>query len=1637
MKWVLRRLMQSAKDHPRLARAGFVLPTVTMVTLVVVLLTTAIMLRSLDRAKNASNYRVNEAVLNAAAPALDRTRAKIERLFSRDETELEGNTPSATNIANVLAEPRYGFGDETQLKLVFDVDGGGSITADETVTSAWKVPADTDNNGKFDSFTLYGIYFRDPASGQERTPIHARGLPMDEGKLEGCLVTPGSEPGWFNSSGVSKKAFFTYVATVPITDTTGLNSNYEEYTGNRGFAALEMQRDEVRQSLDNNAVWFDDDIQLGNVQDFYLNGRVHTNSNLLVESTNPSGGIVNDGVRFRQVSSPYSCYYEPENAQMVVAGNVAPGDIDRTSDKGGVRVDLFKGKKTPPANVYINGTNKTTTVGGGQTVAYNTSAYDQRIQVMVQGAINLFGGNAVAEAATAPLASYAAGSTTRFPTEVISEFDDKYDSSSPDPNLLRKVLETYFEERTRRVPYAEVSRASTATGSLNVGGTAQTASTVFGSSNPIQPPLEWMLIEDPTTPGTVANYTNLPFKFDNSNNTMDLDAINPEDIGTDKVEELIGDRILFGNNLPYTPYFNGSFVEHTETQDVKDGLTNIVWNEDDDSAGTENRYRQSRVEILDDLGDTSRGGFWEAAAAKTPKIATEYEELAGGLRVVTGAGIYVDGTAVGSTGTGVRGTDSFLPDPVDVYDQDSVVGIDRNSDTIIDNADLIAYLQTINSDIPSSAIVVWPDTMPMYQWLANGTGDTNSNGVRDVGEGVKGDLQMRATVVYHYKSSEGKDQTPIACISSYYNNTDDWTADNANGISDNGVNYPVPARATTDARLAQQARMVFPDGRWANEPLRKALFLADGTTAKPSVDRTLADNAAIDAALCTLSIIDGATATSGSVPDGAITEQAFLDGRQVKTLHKNAAVVDETLIGDIDELDHLKIAELGSLTTEYDLPIEQRQPLEIRVTQLDMDQIRNNSVSGETLLPNSGIIYASRDDALPDISSGNSPSSASDFQLDPTRRPNGIRLINGSNLTRNNSNEYDPDKKGLILASDLPVYIKGDFNLHALHPGGAALEEFQTALTSDNFYTRGDGGAPTYDRDPRFACRQNQPNCSGNGDQWRPTRIFSDAVTLLSDDFKDGFRRDGDYDLNNNIGNLAVEARLANGFWWNDFATSRGYWNATTNPNTSPDATNQTSYLTNGTTSVQRRVNFPEYIMEICRQLPVSECGASDWVIGYDINGDGDLQDTLGGVKEADITSAQLGQILAKPTPNGAGKTAGGDSKLSDSEVNWSTQYTTSTNNKNPLERLGAGTTARPALVAEDRHYPRRVAFARNSSAELVTTGGDYQPLGVGCPLDSSGSSFANNGCIYGGRAAGTNYGNLANNALWFVNTEDEDNPSALPGSANNVFRDKSYNESDRPLYYQPPADLDGDSSPDPTGQPLLVPVLNQHSPNGSPSGTIFDGYIDEYWQQHVSSDTTYNAVFVMGDSPARPALGNNEAETGGGLHNFPRFLEAWEETRDTSTRKTAKINGSFIQFKKSIFASAPFEAIDDYTRDVSLFDDGNASNLTYMRGFAPGGEPYGYRGGAQLRRASHYRRPTRTWGYDVGLLSQTPDLFSQRFSRPDPVPPNEFYREVNRDDPWVQTLLCAAEGSGSSYDYAVPQGERPSNCPALSKYND
>ncbi|MEG5136192.1 MULTISPECIES: hormogonium polysaccharide biosynthesis protein HpsA [unclassified Microcoleus] len=1695
MRAMLRAMMAMSR-RAQLPVAGFVLPTVTMVLLVVILLTVAITLRSFDRANTARNVRVNQQVLAAATPALDRAKAKIQYALSpQGSGTLE--TPSELSVYQAMDSDSFKFGDEEVLQIKFDIDGKNGIdpfptdptklNESERINTAWRFPVDTDNDGENDTYTLYGIYFRSPPREntgdfkRARKSLEARTPPMSSSQGSSnaiCKAAAGTSASlvgstdWYKADGVLKKSFFVYTANVPIPN---------KFKGTPSFSALEYQQDVKRIPLQNNAVVYEDDLEVSPGPALRLNGRIFTNSNFLVTNTNTGP------VAFYLVSSKESCFYNLENSKIVVSGNVVNGWSGNDGNTGKeILVHLFGTTATDPdiAKAIKGPSDQSVDYNAGALgVMYNNKAYSDRIGLLVSQQV-----------AQNPSPS---ADPTEVKNAIAKQVAEETDPTAPSAARLDEIrtekLESYFRLRTRKVPFAEVPATGDAlAGFVNPTTKVVTTSPFDGTGEQLRPVDAWVTPSDSNT------------KLDT---TVRLQANSPDYVEQNNKESELGDRIVVGNNLPAQKWnaTKGRFVGQGDDE-AKEKL-GVPWKDGGD------RYREPQVKQFADVGGGDRDGFWEKSAAQAPKTAVDG---IGGLRVITGAGVY-------------ERKNSFLPPPK-VFNPAAVLPTDRVSDLYDDPA------TTIVEKFP----VVWPDSMPMSPGLNSKVYNNNTlpagtdpwtdlpaalwNNLPNPSPAVltgtidpttpqyaKGDLRMRATAIYHYADNTSDQNTetakladsPLACVSSYYDPSYRYSKGGTvfdsslnrpglpsgidpNGKSNNGIVYgPPEARpgatltaalmtdpsglnpAAPNDRLNYQASLVFPDGRFVNENLRKALQKVD-------TERTLSEKAAIDSTLCSFKILADPTGfdPSGALLDhGTIREVAFLNPREVKAIDKDdpATAVDETYslsspLSSSAGSGLMASTQSAKLTGNYDLPLAERQPLEIRVTQLDIAQLRKktigyqrspviNTLNPEYMLPYSGLIYASRDDAAPDRSdrtpnttgtidaTRSKISSSTDSQLDPSRRPHGIMLINGESLGRPTTVTTLTDvlkEKGLLLVSNLPVYIQGTFNKHTQREFGKITDPFSW-IPSD-FYGR--SGA---NLNPDFACRLGDPRypgkCAGS-DDWRAATVVSDAITLLSapasgqlnQGFRYGFRNHGDFDLRNNAGSTIVgydfngnglidatgstanevnfgfdlngrdangdgnpsndagvpetevtakAARLINGFDANNYVTnglSSGAdfniegttsvsptdekYRSSTASNNAPNS----SYFNNFITPVQRRAEFPEYVMEICRKLPVSACGADDWVVGID----------AGTVGEFEAEREQASVVPANTTS---------------------------------VDQLLSGTTARPAIDPADRRYPRRVAFLRDSSAagspnrnKLVLDNNNV-PVALGINAGNLAYYSSTNA---GATTTNTGVPTPRDNALWYATTITPVTPLGGIDYANT-----------NPLFYVTIPTNAGSNLANTVKQPQLRPTLQIQATDSSP-GPLFPGAQAQLtqWMQKAQS-TEFNLIVASNDVPSRK-ISDTLGETNGGVQNLPRFMENWQNL-------TTSIAGSFIQFKRSAYATAPYQ---------SVINDSTAGSLLKTKIFDdPAGTSANYRIQNLAGNVGYFAAPNRDWGFDVGLLSQPADLFAQKFTLPaSQKQPDEYFREISRDDDWVKSLLCAEKlnpDRTSSGTYARNDGAtKPADCP-------
>jgi len=328
------------------------------------------------------------------------------------------------------------------------------------------------------------------------------------------------------------------------------------------------------------------------------------------------------------------------------------------------------------------------------------------------------------------------------------------------------------------------------------------------------------------------------------------------------------------------------------------------------------------------------------------------------------------------------------------------------------------------------------------------------------------------------------------------------------------------------------------------------------------------------------------------------------------------------------------------------------------------------------------------------------------------------------------------------------------------------------------------------------------------------------------------------------------------------------------------------------------------------------------------------------------------------------------------------------------VTKLLSGTTARPALDPNDRIYPRRIAFARYPDPapaaakkyELIL---DSASLPIALGIYSSKVDYAGNGTAFTFQIPG------------FVNN-GKSVKTTVPPNATNALRFQQDTNKPPKLDWNP-----GKSLAQPIWKPLVQ--LNQIALLSNPDG----------WQQPATA-SKFNLIIASGDAPTR------DNETNGGLPNFARFIENWD-------KQDAQISGSFIQFKRSAYATGPFMPIIDRTK-ATLTKFGNP----------PSADPRPYRADNNNGRTAQYMPPNRVYGFDVALLSQSPDLFAAKFTLPS-TQRDQYFREVGKDDPWIQTLLCAAQDTNSNYGpaptdygtgkfYALPENLRPKNCPLGKK---
>lgn len=344
-RWLRRKLkaVQGRRGNPaerlRLGRSGFVLPTAVLVVLVLTMTVGALTMRTLNRTTQVAGERQDVQVLNAATPALDRAKAKLEYLFSRDPRFPNG-VPGEDRLRELMlnadledgvADP-FTLGDEERI----DLDGDG------TVDNAWYFQPSPN------SIVAYSVLMQRPTDAQ---------LNQTDAQKAAALVTRNRPLNTTDESGICSAALGDVAGGGaeagwdPITSAV-LRKNvqidafvFENRGGGQALATIDLIQERELARGNKWGAWFRNDLEVFPGPAFRWNGAIHTEGSM----------IVGDSSMFQAylVSAPSSCIYTASSSEITVT------QLD--NEAGSVDGPIaFQGQ-------FINGTMKTNAFSGSST----------------------------------------------------------------------------------------------------------------------------------------------------------------------------------------------------------------------------------------------------------------------------------------------------------------------------------------------------------------------------------------------------------------------------------------------------------------------------------------------------------------------------------------------------------------------------------------------------------------------------------------------------------------------------------------------------------------------------------------------------------------------------------------------------------------------------------------------------------------------------------------------------------------------------------------------------------------------------------------------------------------------------------------------------------------------------------------------------------------------------------------------------------------------------------------------------------------------------------------------------------------------------------------------------------------------
>lgn len=349
VRWLLRVLLKIGQP-PNWAKAGFVLPTTIMLLLIVTLTVGSISLRTLNRTGQTIGDRQQRVIYNAATPAIDRAKAKVEFMLDASQDErLPSGIPGEKQLVGMMLNDERDLDPDAAQTFIVPrkeiPDAGGAmvdpytfpdeerldVNGDTLPDNAWVYPADTDGDTVNDALVAYSILYETPETPgdlrdttDDAVEARANALQVRNGPLsviqpddpicQNLAGAPPIEVGWFTDAAAIRKNFQVNAYVLPILDDGAGNLTPNN---NGTVAALEFQQDRQYNKGNKWGAWFRNDLEVFPGPQFNWNGAMHTEGNLIV------GG---DQFTAYLISSPSSCLYDRQSSEVTVAQKNVNGE---------------------------------------------------------------------------------------------------------------------------------------------------------------------------------------------------------------------------------------------------------------------------------------------------------------------------------------------------------------------------------------------------------------------------------------------------------------------------------------------------------------------------------------------------------------------------------------------------------------------------------------------------------------------------------------------------------------------------------------------------------------------------------------------------------------------------------------------------------------------------------------------------------------------------------------------------------------------------------------------------------------------------------------------------------------------------------------------------------------------------------------------------------------------------------------------------------------------------------------------------------------------------------------------------------------------------------------------------------------